>query len=204
VNALITALLDGLNLPADPSLAVPIFLAHHGYAKTATHCAAVSAECRRLALRFGVDSAAASQAGWLHDISAVWPPAERLEAAARLEVPILPAERQHPLLLHQRLSAVLAEQLFGISDEAVLAAIGCHTTLRPAPSQLDLLLFCADKLAWDQPGPPPWCAAMRSALDISLKAAAIVYLRHMWQRRDLLPAVHPLLIEAWEYFEIEE
>jgi HD superfamily phosphohydrolase YqeK len=75
---------------------------------------------------------------------------------------------------------------------------------RSAPAPLDLLLFCADKLAWDQPGRPPYLADMRAALDDSLAAAAAVYLLHLWRQRDTLPAVHPLLVEAWEYFEIEE
>lgn len=204
MHSLLAALIQGLDLPAEPHLAVPIFLIHHGYAKTTSHCAAVAAECERLALHFGLDTASALAAGWLHDVSAVWPVSQRLDVAIELGLPILPAERQHPMLLHQRLSAVLAEQIFGVSDPAVLAAIACHTTLRPAPAPLELLLFCADKLAWDQPGQPPHLPDMRAALDDSLQAAAAVYLRHLWRQRDSLPAVHPLLIEAWEYFEIEE
>ncbi|TLM99823.1 HD domain-containing protein [bacterium] len=204
MHPILAALIQGLDLPGDPRLAVPIFLIHHGYAKTVDHCAAVAAECERLALRFGLDATAALAAGWLHDVSAVWPVSQRLKVASELGLPVLPAEHQHPMLLHQRLSAVLAEQLFGVSDPAVLAAIACHTTLRPAPTPLDVLLFCADKLCWDQPGQPPYLLEMRATLDDSLQAAAAVYLRHLWRQRDTLPAVHPLLIEAWEYFEIEE
>jgi predicted HD superfamily hydrolase involved in NAD metabolism len=204
MHPLIASLSAGLDLPADPCRSAPLFLEYHGYAQTAAHCAAVAAECERLAVRFNLDAGRARLAAWLHDVSAVWPIARRLEVARQLGLPVLPAERRHPMLLHQRLSAVLAEQLFGVSDPAVLAAIACHTTLRPDPAPLDLLLFCADKLAWDQPGTPPYLAGMRAALDDSLQAATVVYLRHLWRQRDSLPAVHPLLIEAWEYFEIEE
>ncbi|GAP16042.1 predicted HD superfamily hydrolase [Longilinea arvoryzae] len=204
MHPLISALLENLNLPADPALAVPLFLGAHGHPRTCAHCAAVAAECRRLGLRFGVDPDLAALSGWLHDISAVWPASQRLSVARELDLPILPAERQHPMLLHQRLSAGLAEQAFGVSDPAVLSAIACHTTLRPNPAPLDLLLFCADKLAWDQPGQPPYLDAMQAALDDSLPAAAAVYLRHLWRQREFLPAVHPLLIEAWEFFGIEE
>lgn len=204
MHPLLAELTLNLDLPAAPCLAAPLFLQHHGYAKTADHCQAVAAEFAHLAQRFDLDPHAPSLAGCLHDVSAVWPAAERLSAAEALGLATLPAERRHPLLLHQRLSAVLAEQLFGVSDPAVLAAIACHTTLRPAPAPLDLLLFCADKLAWDQPGQPPYLAEMRAALDDSLASAAAVYLRHLWRQRDSLPAVHPLLVEAWEYFGIEE
>lgn len=204
MNPLIAALSTGLDLPPEIELAVPKFLDGHGHAKTSAHCAAVAAECRRLALRFGADAAIAAQAGWLHDVSVVWPVAQQLSVARSLELAILPAERQHPMLLHQRLSAALAGQLFGVSDRGLLSAIGCHTTLRYEPGQLDLLLFCADKLAWDQPGSPPYLAAMQAALADSLQAAAVVYLRYLWERRETLPAVHPWLIEAWEYFAVEE
>jgi predicted HD superfamily hydrolase involved in NAD metabolism len=204
MHPLIASLVAGLSLPSDPALAVPLFLQSHGYTKTADHCAAVAAECRRLARRFDLDPRPAELAGWLHDVSAVWPSAQRLAVARALGLPVLPAERQHPLLLHQRLSAALAEGLFAVSDPAVLAAIACHTTLRPNPSPLDLLLFVADKLAWDQAGRPPYLTPLLAALDDSLASAAIVYLRYLWQQQDRLPAVHPWLIEAWEYFGIEE
>lgn len=204
MHPILAKLIQNLDLPTVPCLAAPLLLKHHGYAKTADHSQAVAAECARLARRFSLDPRAAELAGCLHDVSAVWPTAERLTVAEALGLATLPAERQHPLLLHQRLSAVLAEQLFGVNDLDVLAAIACHTTLRPVPAPLDLLLFCADKLAWDQPGQPPYLAEMRAALDKSLASAAAVYLRHLWRQRDTLPAVHPLLVEAWEYFEIEE
>lgn len=204
MHPILAQLSAGLDLSGDAALAVPFFLRRHGQPKTVEHSRAVAEECRHLATRFDLDLRAAEQAGWLHDVSAVWPPGQRLAAALALDLPVLPAEREHPMLLHQRLSAVLAAQLFAVSDPAVLGAIACHTTLRAGPTPLDMLLFVADKLAWDQPGSPPFSAAMRAALDDSLPATARVYLRHLWQRRDTLPAVHPWLIEAWESFEIEE
>lgn len=204
MHPILAQLAAGLDLSGDVALAVPLLLRRHGHPKTVEHSRAVAEECRLLATRFDLDPRAAEQAGWLHDVSAVWSPDQRLAAALALDLPVLPAEREHPLLLHQRLSAVLAAQLFAVSDPAVLSAIACHTTLRAGPAPLDLLLFVADKLAWDQPGSPPFSAAMRTALDDSLPAAARVYLRYLWQRRDTLPAVHPWLIEAWESFKIEE
>lgn len=202
MHPLIETLSGGLRLPDDPALAVLLLLQSHDLPATASHCAAVAEECRRLALRFGADPRAAELAGWLHDVSAVWPSSQRLEVALGLGLDVLPAERRRPMLLHQRLSAVLAEQLFAVRDPAILAAIACHTTLRPSPTRLDLLLFVADKLAWDQPGAPPYWAAMQAALNESLAAAAQVYLRHLWQQRDSLAALHPWLVDAWKFYNI--
>ena len=60
----------------------------------------------------------------------------------------------------------MAQTWFGCFDPAVLSAIGCHTTLKANPGPLDLLVFLADKLAWDQPGGPPYAAAVQAAVGL--------------------------------------
>jgi predicted HD superfamily hydrolase involved in NAD metabolism len=150
-----------------------------------------------LAVNFALDPAAAFCAGWLHDISAIWPVSERLAVAESAGLPIYAEERAAPLLLHQRLSALLAEQVFAVHDAAVLSALGCHTTLKAQASDLDLALFVADKLAWDQPGEASFHPEMRAAARTSLTAAAQVYLHDLWEQRASLPAVHPWLRDAW-------
>ncbi len=174
---------------------VPAFLALHGCDKQG-HSAAVAAEARRLAERFGVDPDRAEAAGWLHDVSAVWPSAERGRVAHALGLPVLPEEESFPLVLHQKLSAVLARRAFGVSDVGILEAVGCHTTLRCGATPLDKVLFVADKLAWDQAGAPPYADAVRAALDRSLDAAAFAFLDWQWQHRDLLAVVHPWMRQA--------
>ena len=71
----------------------------------------------------------AENAGWLHDISAVIPEARRLDYARQWHIEVLPEEATAPILLHQRQSAVLAAEVFGVTDPAILSAVGCHTTL---------------------------------------------------------------------------
>ena len=39
---------------------------------------------------------------------------------------------------------------FGIEDNEILSAIECHTTLKKNYSDIDLVLFVADKIKWDQ------------------------------------------------------
>ena len=175
---------------------VVLFLRHHGLPQTAAHSAAVSAEARRLAIRFGADPEAAAVAGWLHDSSAPIPNHERIAAAETLGVPVLPEERLFPMIVHQKLSLVIARDLFGVADDAILSAIGCHTTLRAAPAQLDTLLFVADKISWDQPGSPPYLNDIQTALARSLDEAALCYINYLWARRAELRVIHPWLAAA--------
>ena len=190
MQTLLASLVAGFSFTGHISTDARAFLVHHGCACTARHCAAVAAEARGLALRFGADAGQAETAGWLHDISAVIPDAQRVAAARELGVEVLPGEEACPMLLHQKLSAVLARELFGVTGAGVLSAIGCHTTLRAGASALEKVVFVADKVAWDQAGEAPYHPALRAALDVSLDAAARAYLDHIWERRRELRVVH--------------
>ncbi len=185
----------GISLCGDPARDVPFFLVQHGCTRAAAHCARVSGLAFRLARRFGLDPQAAAVGGWLHDISAVFPDASRIETARLLGLEVLPAEEAHPKLVHQKLSAAMAEQIFGITDAAVLSAVGCHTTLKPGSSALDQVVFVADKIGWDEPGRPPYDVEIRAALDVSLVEACRAYLDYIHRT---LPVLHPWAQAAWE------
>ncbi len=172
------------------------FLEHHGCRHTAEHSQAVVAVAEHLARRFGAGVEVVSAAAWLHDVSAVIPNAQRLEAAPALGIEVLDEERAVPMILHQKLSAVMAEMLFDVHDADVLAAIRYHTTLHPHAELPAKIVFVADKLAWDQPGRPPYEAALLAALERSLDSAVCVYLDSLWEQRATLPVVHPWMVAA--------
>lgn len=155
----------------------------------------------QLAQRFGADPHKAMQAGWMHDISAVYPNPTRLDAARKLGLEILPEEASVPLLLHQKISAVLAEELFDLRDVQVLEAIRCHTTLKTQPGPIDLVLFVADKLAWDKPSAPPYADALNDALTRSLEEAAWVYQHYLWHSGKI-KIVHPWMQAS--YLELKQ
>lgn len=180
-------------LPED----LEVLLLHHNLPRTLNHCLRVGRLAHQLAEPFEVEQSSARLAGWLHDCSAVIPRAKRLHTAERWGVEVLPEEAAFPLILHQKLSAVLAVGLFGIQDAAVLSAIGCHTTLKAGASNLDKVVFIADKIAWDRPGKPPYLPAVQRGLDLSLDAGVLAYLDHMVQQRAALPGpLHPWLLQA--------
>lgn len=195
---LLPSLWDGMTLAGEPRRAVPAFLIAHGCPATARHCAAVANEARRIATLVGADADGAERAGWFHDVSAIFPTAARIAAAHTLGVTVLPEEATFPMILHQKLSAILARDLFGERDDAVLSAIGCHTTLKTDASTLDTVVFVADKIAWDQPGIPPYRDALLAALAHSLDAAAFVYLRYLWERCETLGVIHPWFRAAYQ------
>jgi predicted HD superfamily hydrolase involved in NAD metabolism len=172
-------------------------LTYYGYTNTVQHCQLVAAEAERLAVQFGADAMQARVAGWLHDVSALFPTAQRVSAARELELEILPEEERAPMLLHQKLSAAMAREVFNITDQAILSAIECHTTLKAGASLLDKVVFVADKIAWDQPGAPPYLQEITHALERSLDRATYCYLRYLWQQRATLAAVHPWFVRAY-------
>lgn len=173
-------------------------LLQFGRRTTASHCRKVAAEAATIADLAGVDHEQAVTAGWLHDISAVFSPAEMLSEATRLGLDVLPEERLYPAILHQKLSSVLARELFAVVDPAVLDAIGCHTTLRASPTALDMVVYVADKLEWDQPGVPPYGSTVRLACDVSIRQAALTHLAWMHGEQASLRVVHPWLRDAYE------
>lgn len=197
MKPLLTQLTKGLPWTGDLCSDVATLLTHTGYTKTLNHCIAVAAQAKQLAEQFGADPQQAQAAGWLHDVSAIISPTHRLSTARQWELEILPAEKTAPMLLHQKLSAVIAQDLFGIQNAGVLSAIGCHTTLQARASLLDQVVFIADKIAWDQPGEPPYQRELARALTHSLDRAVFCYLDYLWQQRETLAAIHPWFIDAY-------
>ncbi len=94
------------------------------------------------------------------------------------------------------LRADIAGDVFGVTNPSILSAIGCHTTLRANASPLDMAVFVADKIAWDQPGDPPYLGAILAAAQQNLTDAAMVYIGYLWKRRETLAVVHPWLAET--------
>jgi predicted HD superfamily hydrolase involved in NAD metabolism len=169
----------------------------HDRSETAEHCGHVAREAGRIAVLAGADTPLARQAGWLHDVSTIFPVPERIRIAQDLGLEVLREEVAVPMIVHQRLSQVLAQELFGVREQEVLDAVGCHTTLRAHATIMDKVLFVADKLAWDQPGIPPYRDDLLAALEQSVDAAAAFFVRYLWERRETLLVIHPWLREAY-------
>lgn len=135
-----------------------------------------------------------------HDVGGIVPNHLRVAFCQAFGIEILKEEEAYPILLHQKISGLLAEHVFEIEDKQVLSAISCHTTLKARPSQMDCVMFLADKIEWDQRGIPPYKKDLLEALDESLEAACMVYIDYLLQDPNLKIA-HPHLLGAKEDLE---
>ncbi|MGH0599274.1 bis(5'-nucleosyl)-tetraphosphatase (symmetrical) YqeK [Bacillus mycoides] len=178
---------------------IKAFLLKYNKEFTYKHSIRVANEARKIAGIFSEDEEKAAIAGCLHDISAIFPNEERIAVAEKFGIEILQEEREFPMIIHQKLSRVIAKEIFKIEDEEVLNAIYCHTTLHKHATKMDLVLFIADKLEWDQIGTPPYLINVKKALGNSLEHAAFVYISYLWERKDTLKVIHPWLEEAYWY-----
>ncbi|MED0903683.1 HD domain-containing protein [Bacillus nitratireducens] len=109
---------------------IKAFLLKYNKEFTYKHSIRVANEARKIAEIFYEDEEKAAIAGCLHDISAIFPNEERITVAEKFGIEILQEEREFPMIIHQKLSRVIAKEIFKIEDEEVLNAICYHTTLR--------------------------------------------------------------------------
>ena len=169
----------------------------NGKSKTYIHVANVADRNALISKTYDLDHDKCVIAGLLHDISAIIKPEDMLKYAYENRLEVCEAERKYPFLLHQRLSKICAVEYFNISDEEILSAIECHTTLKKCPSKYEMSLFIAYKLAWDRGGIPPFYEEVNAALDISLEAACYKYMEYMVEN-DMILCPHDNWIEAYE------
>ena len=194
----LAVLVEDVSLMGNVRTDMMTLLRYHGCTRTFEHSKRVAAEAKRLAQHWQGDKISAEIAGWLHDISAIVPVDQRIPLAESLGLDILPQERAAPIVIHQKLSAVIAREVFAITSMPILSAIGCHTTLKANASTLDKIIFVADKIQWDFSSDPPYLAELTAAAEQSLDQAAYCYLSYLWQKRDELPAIHPWLVQAYQ------
>jgi HD superfamily phosphohydrolase YqeK len=69
---------------------------------------------------------------------------------------------------------------------------------KPGASRLDLVVFVADKLEWDQPTQKmPYRANLLAGLAHSLEKGALAYLDYLWRRRSCLACIHHWMVAAY-------
>ena len=110
------------------------------------HILGVEELCINLARHHHLDEQQAAQAGLMHDLAKFFPPNKLLRLATDAKIPLDEFYLQQPHLLHAEVSAIIAQQEFGVQDPEILAAIGNHTLGAPEMSKLSCLVFVADVL----------------------------------------------------------
>lgn len=151
----------------------------------------------RLAKAYNLDVTKTKLAALLHDISGVMTPQEMYDFAIIKGLEIDPAEEKYHALLHQRVSKIIAQEEYGITDSDILNAIECHTTLRKNASMYDKVIFIADKISWDKKVVQSYDDLLKRGSVESLNEACYLYIKYQFDN-NLLVMAHQWLIEAFE------
>ena len=114
--------------------------------KRLAHSREVASVACELCDRFRWDGDKGYIAGIAHDLAREKTPAELLSLCEGDGAPISDLERESPILLHGRASALLLAQCTGYEDPEVLQAIADHVTGRGSMGILSRILFAADFL----------------------------------------------------------
>ncbi|WP_368553055.1 bis(5'-nucleosyl)-tetraphosphatase (symmetrical) YqeK [Enterococcus faecalis] len=168
--------------------------------KTYYHCMEVGEYAYQLGEKYLTSPEKVSIAGYLHDISAIYPNNQRINVAQKYGIELNEAEMAFPMIIHQKISKSIAKMDFGIEDNEILSAIECHTTLKKNYSDIDLVLFVADKIKWDQEGKPPYLDGLLQALNCSLENAAYFYIDYILKHD--IKVVHPWLWDAYNQLKL--
>ena len=110
------------------------------------HCLRVEAMAIDLAKHHGLNPSDAAQAGLMHDLAKYFKSDLLLSLACQAGLPIDPVDEANPHLLHADVSALVAQQEFGVDNPEVLDAIANHTLGHPAMAPLSCVIFLADSL----------------------------------------------------------
>ena len=168
--------------------------------KTYYHCMEVGEYAYQLGEKYLTSPEKVSIAGYLHDIYAIYPNNQRISVAQKYGIELNEAEMAFPMIIHQKISKSIAKMDFGIEDNEILSAIECHTTLKKNYSDIDLVLFVADKIKWDQEGKPPYLDGLLQALNCSLENAAYFYIDYILKHD--IKVVHPWLWDAYNQLNL--
>lgn len=108
------------------------------------HILGVRYTAQAMAMRFGEDITKAGYAGVLHDCAKHLSDKEMLLACRKRQIFCSEVEKRQPSLLHAKLGAAFAKEIYGITDEEILSAIRWHTTGKPGMANLEKIIFIAD------------------------------------------------------------
>ena len=98
----------------------------------------------KLAKRYGADCDQAALAALLHDTAKEMPTAAQLALLRKYPELAGNTENRPTPIWHGVCAAILAKTEWGVTDEAVLSAVACHTAGKPGMTLLDKILFLAD------------------------------------------------------------
>lgn len=108
------------------------------------HTLGVMYTASAMAMAHGEDIQKAMIAGLLHDCAKYLSDKEKIAACKKYKLEITDLEDKNKELLHAKIGAAFAKDLYKVKDEEILNAIRCHTTGKPDMTPLEEIIFIAD------------------------------------------------------------
>ncbi len=108
------------------------------------HTISVSYTAMCLAMKYEVDLQKAEVAGLLHDCAKCIPNEKKLKECFKHNIKMTEAELEKPDLLHAKLGAFIAMNVYHVDDKDIINAILKHTTGAPNMTMLEKIIFVAD------------------------------------------------------------
>lgn len=109
------------------------------------HTLSVAYTAANLAAVHGVDVEKALTAGILHDCAKCLSHRKQIAICEKNHITLSELEKKkNSPLLHAKSGSILAQKVYGITDEDILNAICYHTTGRPQMSPLEKIIYIAD------------------------------------------------------------
>ena len=112
--------------------------------KRYNHTIGVRYTAQALAMCFDEDMEKAGDAGMLHDCAKYLSDEEMLVECRKHHIVCSDTEKLRPSLLHAKLGACYARELYGIEDDQILSGIRWHTTGKPGMNNFEKIIFIAD------------------------------------------------------------
>ena len=158
------------------------------------HTCGVAYTSAALAMRWDADVDKAYISGLLHDCAKGMSDEQRLDICKKNDIYVSDVEKQNPSLLHAKVGAFLAKEVYEVDDEEILSAITYHTTGRAGMTLLEKIVFSADD---------PELPLIRSLAFTDLdKAVLKIYENTMKHLMSSTKALDPTTEEAYKYYQV--
>ena len=163
------------------------------------HSLRVAILAESLAKKLGADPAKGRLAGLFHDIARYHKGPALLMDAKRYGLVPDSFQQNDPKLIHADVSAEIAREEFGVTDDEILQAIRRHTLGSSQMAILDKVLYLADHL---EPGRRlSWSASIlqlaETDLDAAIAEAAKKTLEFVLQKNG---PIHPRTVDTWNQY----
>jgi predicted HD superfamily hydrolase involved in NAD metabolism len=176
------------------------YFAKYSRQDTYEHTLDVISELYNIEKQFGNIQEGSEIACYYHDLGRVVSNEGIIEFCIKNRIDISEEERLLPSILHQKISAFLAEKVFGVKDKVILDAVRYHTTSRRNPSMTEIEVFLADKMSWKEEEYRELTNQMRKVMKDSKNHAVFYYLSTLESSKENLRLYHSDSKESYKFF----